>query len=188
MSRALQVSDGMRESQPNSEDRVNYYFTEANGTQQGPFPVDQLLAKGVKAETLVWAEGLPQWQRADSVPELRPLFQGVAPSPPPPMYPGAPTYPYGPTAPYPPQYVPPPDNSKKIAAGLCGILLGALGIHKFILGMNGAGVTMLLISVLTCGFGAAVMSVIGLIEGIIYLTKSDAEFYQTYVVQKKEWF
>jgi hypothetical protein len=39
----------------------------------------------------------------------------------------------------------------------------------------------------TC-IGYPVMHVIGFIEGIIYLTKSDAEFYQTYVVQKKEWF
>jgi hypothetical protein len=31
-------------------------------------------------------------------------------------------------------------------------------------------------------------AVIGLIEGIIYLTKSDPEFYWTYVVGRKEWF
>ena len=36
--------------------------------------------------------------------------------------------------------------------------------------------------------GAPVMAVISLIEGILYLTKSDAEFYQTYVQNKKEWF
>ncbi|NNC62181.1 MAG: hypothetical protein HKO11_07575, partial [Eudoraea sp.] len=29
---------------------------------------------------------------------------------------------------------------------------------------------------------------IGLIEGIIYLTKSDEEFYNTYQVGKKPWF
>jgi hypothetical protein len=34
----------------------------------------------------------------------------------------------------------------------------------------------------------AVMSIIGLIEGIIYLTKSDAEFDATYVAAKREWF
>jgi hypothetical protein len=40
------------------------------------------------------------------------------------------------------------------------------------------------ISAVTCGFG----SLIGLIEGIIYLTKSDAEFIQIYQVQKRGWF
>jgi TM2 domain-containing membrane protein YozV len=77
---------------------------------------------------------------------------------------------------------------KKIAAGICGILLGALGIHKFILGLTTPGVIMLLVSLLTCGVGAFVMGIIGLIEGIIYLTKSDEDFYQTYAVQKKGWF
>ena len=69
-----------------------------------------------------------------------------------------------------------------------GILLGTLGIHKFILGYTTAGVIMLLVSVLTCGIGAFPMHVIGIVEGIIYLTKSDEEFYQTYGVEKKEWF
>jgi hypothetical protein len=32
------------------------------------------------------------------------------------------------------------------------------------------------------------MCIIGLIEGIIYLTKSDEDFYQAYAIQKKEWF
>jgi TM2 domain-containing membrane protein YozV len=76
----------------------------------------------------------------------------------------------------------------KVAAGLCGILLGALGIHKFILGYQKAGFIMLGITVLTCGYGGIILGIIGLIEGIIYLTKSDEEFIQTYVNNKKEWF
>lgn len=82
----------------------------------------------------------------------------------------------------------PRDDSKKIAAGVVAILLGSLGIHKFILGMNKPGVIMLLVTLLTCGAGGIVMQVIGIVEGILYLTKSDEEFYQTYVVGKKEWF
>ena len=77
---------------------------------------------------------------------------------------------------------------KKIAAGVCGILLGSLGIHKFILGLTTPAVIMLLVSVLTCGIGAIPMGIIGLVEGIIYLTKSDEEFYETYIVGKKGWF
>ena len=80
------------------------------------------------------------------------------------------------------------DASKKIAAGICGILLGCFGVHKFILGYTTEGVIMLLVSLLTCGFGAMVTSIIGLVEGIIYLTKSDEEFVSTYVVNKKGWF
>jgi len=78
---------------------------------------------------------------------------------------------------------------KKIAVGICGILIGALGIHKFILGLTTPGIIMLLlVSILTCGQGAMVMGVIGLIEGILYLTKSDEEFYQIYAVEKRGWF
>lgn len=79
-------------------------------------------------------------------------------------------------------------DSKKIAAGICAILLGTLGIHKFILGYTTSGVIMLLVSLLTCGLGGIVMWVIGLAEGIIYLTKTDEEFYNTYIANKKEWF
>ena len=80
------------------------------------------------------------------------------------------------------------ESCKKIPAGICGILLGSLGIHKFILGYTKEGVIMLLVSLLTLGFGAWVMGLIGLIEGIIYLTKSDDEFISTYQSGKKGWF
>ena len=76
----------------------------------------------------------------------------------------------------------------KIAAGICGILLGFLGIHKFILGYTKEGVIMLLVTLLTFGVGAPVTAVIGIVEGIIYLTKSDDEFASTYVSGKKGWF
>ncbi|MDA0673645.1 MAG: NINE protein [Cyanobacteria bacterium] len=77
---------------------------------------------------------------------------------------------------------------KKVAAGICGILLGALGIHKFVLGYQTEGLIMLLVSILSCGLIAPVMSIIGLVEGIIYLTKSDDEFVATYVSGKRGWF
>jgi TM2 domain-containing membrane protein YozV len=78
--------------------------------------------------------------------------------------------------------------SKKLAAGICGILIGGLGIHKFILGKQQPGLIMLLVTVLTCGAGGVVMGIVGLVEGIIYLTKNDEDFYQTYYVQGKDWF
>jgi len=77
---------------------------------------------------------------------------------------------------------------KKILAGVLGILLGGLGIHKFVLGYTTAGIIMLLVTVLTCGFGGAVMGIIGLIEGIIYLTKPDDVFVETYIKGDRPWF
>lgn len=54
--------------------------------------------------------------------------------------------------------------------------------------MTKPGLIMILVTVLTCGWGGIVMWIIGLIEGISYLTKSDEEFERIYVIGKKEWF
>jgi TM2 domain-containing membrane protein YozV len=83
-------------------------------------------------------------------------------------------------------------ENKKVLAGVLAILLGALGVHKFILGYNKEGIIMLVTTLViggfTCGMGVGLMGIIGLIEGIIYLTKTDEEFYNTYQVGKKPWF
>jgi TM2 domain-containing membrane protein YozV len=79
-------------------------------------------------------------------------------------------------------------SQKKLVAGVCGIIIGWLGIHKFILGFNTAGIIMVLVTVLSCFLLSPVMSIIGLVEGIIYLSKTDEDFYQTYAIEKKEWF
>ena len=78
----------------------------------------------------------------------------------------------------------PAGAEKKVVAGILGILLGGLAIHKFYLGYTKEGVIQLIISVCTCGLGG----IIGLIEGIIYLTKSDEDFVATYITGKKGWF
>ncbi len=61
---------------------------------------------------------------------------------------------------------------QKVVAGVLGILLGCFGVHRFYLGYSGVGVAMLLITVLTCGWGAVITSIWGLIEGIMCLTGS----------------
>jgi TM2 domain-containing membrane protein YozV len=78
----------------------------------------------------------------------------------------------------------PPGAEKKLLAGICGILLGWLGVHKFILGYTKQGIIQIVISVVTCGIGG----IVGLIEGIIYLTKSDEDFVNTYIQNKRGWF
>ena len=79
-------------------------------------------------------------------------------------------------------------SERKIAAGVCGILLGWLGVHKFLLGYTVEGVLMLLVSVLTCGFAAPLVGTVGIVEGIIYLVKEDEEFVRVYVEGKRGWF
>ena len=90
-------------------------------------------------------------------------------------------------------------NSKKMLAGILAIFLGWLGVHKFVLGYATEGLILLLInllaipilSFLTCGIGFSLYSfsfVICVVEAVIYLSKSDQEFYQTYMVNKRPWF
>ncbi len=86
-------------------------------------------------------------------------------------------------------------SKNKIAAGLLAFFLGSWGIHKFYLGFTGPGLVYLLTNTIGLAFTWMVLWipnialwVIALVEAIIYLTKSDEEFEQTYVVQKKRWF
>jgi len=62
----------------------------------------------------------------------------------------------------------------KVAAGVLAILLGGLGIHKFYLGKLGQGILYLIFS------WTGIPSIIGLIEGILYLVQTDEEFNAKY--------
>ena len=56
------------------------WFYAADGQQQGPFPETQLrdlIVRGtVRADTLVWTEGMSGWQRAGEIPGLAPGGSG----------------------------------------------------------------------------------------------------------------
>ena len=88
------------------------------------------------------------------------------------------------------QYAAP--DSRRVASAWWGILLGVFGIHKFILGYRNEGIAMLAATViggpLTGEIIPSIVGAIGLVEGIIYLCKTDVEFYSEYVVSKRPWF
>ena len=150
-----------------------YKIVGVNGQQYGPADAGEIrrwIAENrVNTQTLAQLEGAPDWKPLAAFPEFASELRAV-----------------------PPQITPLPAvasrAANKIPAGVCGILLGSLGIHKFILGYTGAGLILLLATVLTCGLAGAVTHLIGLIEGIIYLCKPDEEFVRTYVDGRKEWF
>ncbi len=107
-------------------------------------------------------------------------------------------------------------SEKKVICAICAILFGRFGVHKFILGYQKAGAIMLSVTVGLSlassilfrvfrrgpfdfepfigygygymGVGVGVMGMIGLIEGLIYLSLTDKQFHQTYLRQTKEWF
>lgn len=88
---------------------------------------------------------------------LYPPYQGQAAYPPPPY-----AFPMG-------------RPKRKITAGILGVLLGGLGIHKFYLGRVWMG----LLYLLFCW--TAVPALLGLIEGIIYLCCTEEQFQYKYV-------
>jgi TM2 domain-containing membrane protein YozV len=152
-----------------------YRIIGIDGQQYGPISAEQLrrwLSENrVNAQTLAQVEGTQDWKPLVSFSE----FSQDLRTPPP-------------LASLPPTATAHPKAGNKIAAGVFGIVLGSLGIHKFILGYTGAGLIMLLITLLTCFVASPITHLIGLIEGIIYLTKSDADFVKTYVESRREWF
>jgi TM2 domain-containing membrane protein YozV len=83
-------------------------------------------------------------------------------------------------------------SNKKVIAGVTAILLGGFGIHKFVLGYMKEGIILLAITIVISIFSFGLLSfavwVFTLIEGVIYLSKTDDEFYSTYQDGKKPWF
>ncbi|WP_315569652.1 CD225/dispanin family protein [Alloprevotella tannerae] len=72
-----------------------YYYVDGNNQQQGPIDAAQLPAFGVTTKTLVWCEGMANWQAAGEIPELASFFAAKQPEIPvqPQMQPGTPTQP-----------------------------------------------------------------------------------------------
>ena len=77
------------------------YYMHIGGQQLGPFEESELLSHGLTASTMVWREGMPDWEAASQVPELSHL---LPPSQQPPTYQQQPSYGpqpgYGPQQPY----------------------------------------------------------------------------------------
>lgn len=91
-----------------------------------------------------------------------------------------------------PHYAAPLSSRDHVAAGLLAIFLGGFGVHKFYLGYNTQGFILLALSLVgglfSFGLIAGVVWIISIIEGIIYLTKTQSEFEQLYVYGRHEWF
>ena len=127
------------------------------GTDQkeyGPVSIDQIkqwVAEGrANGNTVARSEGATDWKPLSSFPELATILATVQP-------------PTLGSAPYAVD-----ERKSKLVAGLLGIILGGLGVHRFYLGYIGIGVAQIVVSFVTCGIG----SFWGLIEGILILAGS----------------
>jgi len=127
-----------------------YYMIGGDGRQYGPVSVEQIkqwLVEGrATPQTLLRAEG-GEWKSLATFPE----FVGVSASPPP----------FVTGAGWPPHVA----GKSRIAAGVLGIFLGGLGVHRFYLGYIPIGVVQIVVTILTCGLG----QIWGFVEGICIL-------------------
>lgn len=157
------------------QDGKRWYYARGNEVL-GPVHEEQLSSMAAQGELqphdYLWREGMVDWIAGSEVPEI---FE-------PPRTPPTPPVPQLPL----PQRA--DALARKIAAGVCGILLGAFGVHKFILGYTSTGLAMLLITLCTFFLAYPIMHVIGIIEGVIYLVKDEDEFYRDYIVRSRRWF
>jgi hypothetical protein len=76
----------------------------------------------------------------------------------------------------------------RVLVAVLALLFGGWGVHMFVLGNRTSGFIRLAITLGLCFYGGILTVPIAMIEGVIYLCKSDEEFYKTYVVEKKSWF
>ena len=150
---------------------------DSQGAQSQPQPYAQ-------AQQASYAQPQPQAQATQQPYGAQPGYGSVPPQ-----------NPYGQQAQYGYQqpYVAPAVGEKDhVAAGLLALFLGWLGVHKFYLGYNTSGFIMLgtsiLGGILTLSVASWAIWVIAIVEGIFYLSKSQTEFEQMYVINKREWF
>ncbi|MEJ2125673.1 MAG: TM2 domain-containing protein [Alphaproteobacteria bacterium] len=83
------------------------------------------------------------------------------------------------------------DDKNKWIAALLAFFFGGFGVHKFYLGKNTAGLIMLgvfLVGIIFVAIPSIIIGIIAFIEAIIYLIKSDEEFYEDYVAGDRSWF
>lgn len=52
----------------------SYFYLDSNNKQHGPIVVEKFAENGVTPSTLVWCNGMDNWQPADSVAELKEWF------------------------------------------------------------------------------------------------------------------
>lgn len=149
---------------------MSQWYILYNGQQVGPMTKEQLLSYGLNPNSQVWTTGMPQWAAAYTIPELMSMINPAGgqrttnPTP-------------GGARGYVPPYGGSVSDKDKTVAGILAILIGGLGIQYFYCGKVAGGLITILLSAVTCGLWSVLM----LVQGILMLTMTQAEFDRKYV-------
>jgi TM2 domain-containing membrane protein YozV len=127
-----------------------YKIIGADGKQYGPVSADQLrfwiASNRANGQTMAQAEGTSEWRPLNQFAEFSSVLTSTA---------------------APPVLSTGNEYKSKLAAGLFGIFLGGLGVHRFYLGYVSIGVAQI---IATLCFGVGIIW--GFVEGILILTGS----------------
>ena len=101
---------------------MDYYYLDADMRQVGPVSLDDLVAAGVKGDTMVWHEGLEEWAKAGNLPEVvkamerkaRPATPEKPQAPESPGSPGSPVNPESPESPEKPENPESPESPEAV--------------------------------------------------------------------------
>lgn len=135
-----------------------HYFITYNGQTVGPMSKEQIFAYPVTPQTPVCTEDNQQWAPLYTFPDLMEMLK-IESSRPNPAEVNT-------------------TGKDKIVCGVLAILLGFFGAQYFYVGKVGGGFICLLLSVITCG----IWNIVTLIQGILMLTMSQADFEKKYVL------
>ncbi len=153
-----------------------YSIIGADGKEYGPVNLETLIQWAregrVIARTTIHDHTTGRRFLACDMQELAAVFSNAPGAAPPvvqrPQGP-APVYRYSPSYQVPVPFAAMRPRRSRTVAGVLGILLGPFGIHRYYLGYSGVGTLMLCITLFTCGVGAVLTGVWGIIEGILCL-------------------
>jgi TM2 domain-containing membrane protein YozV len=131
-----------------------WYIT-YNAQTIGPMTAEQLPAYGLTPTSMVQKAGSNQWLPAYRFPELMQLMQsrGMAEA----------------TR---------LTDKDHVVAGVLALILGGFGVHYFYMGKTTAGFLAILLTLVTC----SVWELVVLVQAIMMLCMSQAEFEQKYVL------
>jgi len=148
---------------------ARWYLLRA-GQANGPYEEEQvrdwIRTNQIAADEKLCREGDQNWMSLDMIPEFAADRSGQAPAGQPVAGPAPAAMPAGAN--------PPKD---KTTAGILALLLGWLGVHHFYLGNTTTGIIYLVISLCS---GTSIGWILGIVDGIIYLTKPDDQFQRNY--------
>jgi len=154
---------------------AQYNIIGGDGKEYGPISCDQVqtwIREGrANAQTMIHTDTNPKWLPLGQCPEFAAMLGGPSMANPninhgdgvPPQQ-----NVYQPTTGLGSPGAPHPNAKSKIVAGVLGLLIGGLGIHRFYLGYTGIGIAQIFVTLFTCGLG----SLWGFIEGVLILVGS----------------